>query len=121
MLSEHQGARTNSGSILIKTKHCNNCESGFPLTIHCEDNFLFNCVCRPNAKDIRYHNIFTDGDYDCNIKRTKDKGIFKIGIHIRLIFKEGSWLIELFLSKAHIWDLRRIRRQLFSSYVKGNL
>ena len=25
----------------------------------------------------------------------KDKGIFKIGIHIRLIFKEGSWLIEI--------------------------
>ena len=25
----------------------------------------------------------------------KDKGIFKIGIHIRLIFIEGSWLIEI--------------------------
>ena len=25
----------------------------------------------------------------------KNKGIFKIGIHIRLIFKEGSWLIEI--------------------------
>ena len=29
------------------------------------------------------------------LNRQKNKGIFKIGIHIRLIFKEGSWLIEI--------------------------
>ena len=51
----------------------------------------------------------------------KDKGICKIGIHIRLIFKAGSWLIEIAFIESPYMGFTTYTSTTFSSYVKGNL
>ena len=51
----------------------------------------------------------------------KEKGIFKVGIHIRLIFKAVSWLIEIAFIESPYMGFTTYTSTTFSSYVKGNL
>ena len=51
----------------------------------------------------------------------KDKGICEIGIHIRLIFKAVSWLIEIAFIESPYMGFTTYTSTTFSSYVKGNL
>ena len=51
----------------------------------------------------------------------KDKGIFKIGIHIRLIFKEGRWLIEIVFIESPYMGFTTYTSTTFLLLCQGNL